>query len=117
MSGDEREATRVAFEAMPWQTSPVGVRFKLRQIGAQQLRLLEFSRDLDHPHWCTTGHVGYVVEGAMEVEFEDGRIVYQAGDGVAIPAGEGDKHRPRALSDRVRLVFIEDAADPSSAGR
>jgi mannose-6-phosphate isomerase-like protein (cupin superfamily) len=92
---------RVAFEAMPWQASSAGVRFKVRQVGAQQLRLLEFSRDLDHPHWCTTGHLGYVVEGEMEVEFEDGRVVYQAGDGVAIPAGEADKHRPRARSDRV----------------
>jgi quercetin dioxygenase-like cupin family protein len=109
MSRNEREAMRVAFEAMPWQTSAAGVRFKLRHIGTQQLRLVEFSRDLDHPHWCTTGHLGYVVEGEMEVEFVGGRIAYKAGDGVAIPGGEADKHRPRALSDRVRLVFVEDA--------
>ena len=100
---------RIAFDDMPWETSPAGVRFKLRKLGSTQLRLLEFSRDLDHPHWCTTGHVGYVVGGAMEVEFPTGTVVFREGDGVAIPAGEADRHRPRALTDRVRLVFVEAA--------
>jgi quercetin dioxygenase-like cupin family protein len=99
---------RIAFEEMPWQTSPSGVRFKVKRLEGHQLRLLEFSQDLDHPHWCTTGHVGYVVDGEMEVEFEGGAIVVlRAGDGLAIPAGEADRHRPRALTERVRLVFVE----------
>ena len=93
---------------MPWETSPSGVRFKVQPLQAQQLRLLEFGRDLQHPHWCTTGHIGYIIEGVMEVEFERGGVVvYRAGDGVAIPAGDADKHRPRALTDRVRLIFVE----------
>jgi hypothetical protein len=99
---------RIAFEEMPWETSPSGVRFKVRRLGGQQLRLLEFSRDLNHPHWCTTGHVGYVVDGDMEVEFGSGAVVvYRTGDGVAIQAGEADKHRPRALTEHVRLIFVE----------
>ncbi len=101
---------RVAFEAMPWQTSPAGVRFKVQKVGALQLRLLEFSRDLDHPHWCTTGHLGYVLEGEMEVEFAAGSQVFRAGDGLAIPGGDAEKHRPRALTERVRMIFVEDAS-------
>jgi mannose-6-phosphate isomerase-like protein (cupin superfamily) len=101
---------RVAFDEMPWETSPAGVRFKVQKVGARQLRLLEFSRDLEHPHWCTTGHLGYVLEGAMEVEFSTGSQVFREGDGVAIPSGEVEKHRPRALTDRVRMIFVEDAS-------
>jgi hypothetical protein len=56
----------IAFEAMPWETSAAGARFKVQKVGARQLRLLELTRELDHPHWCTTGHVGYVLEGEME---------------------------------------------------
>jgi uncharacterized cupin superfamily protein len=85
------------------------VRFKVQKVGANQLRLLEFSRDLEHPHWCTTGHLGYVLEGEMEIEFTTGVVVFRAGDGLAIPAGEVEKHRPRALTDRVRMVFVEDS--------
>jgi hypothetical protein len=38
-----------------------------------------------------------------------GAVVFRAGDGLAIPAGEVEKHRPRALTDRVRMVFAEDS--------
>lgn len=98
----------IAFDDMPWQTSPAGVRFKVQRVGANQLRLLEFTRDLDHPHWCTTGHVGYILDGEMEVEFATGAVVFRAGDGLAIPPGDAEKHRPRALSDRVRMIFVEE---------
>jgi hypothetical protein len=79
-------------------------------IGALQLRLLELSRDLDHPHWCTTGHLGYVLEGEMEVESATGSQVFRAGDGLAIPAGDDEKHRPRTLTERVRMIFVEDVS-------
>jgi mannose-6-phosphate isomerase-like protein (cupin superfamily) len=100
--------TRVAFEDMPWETGPAGLRFKVQGVGASRLRLLELTRELEHPHWCTSGHVGYILEGEMEVEFSTGTVVFRAGDGLAIPAGDADKHRPRALTDLVRMIFVED---------
>jgi quercetin dioxygenase-like cupin family protein len=100
---------RVPFDDLPWQTSPAGVRFKVQRDGARQLRLLEFTPALMHPHWCVAGHMGYVVEGDLEIEFDDRVEAYRAGDGVLIPAGPSDRHRPRALSGRVRLIFVEDA--------
>ena len=36
---------RIAFDDMPWETSPSAVRFKVQKVGVNQLRLLEFSRD------------------------------------------------------------------------
>jgi arsenate reductase (thioredoxin) len=100
---------RVAFDDLPWQTSASGVRFKVQRLGVRQLRLLEFTRELDHPHWCETGHVGFVLEGTMEVGFAEGAAVtFHAGDGVCIPAGWTDRHRPTALSERVRLIFVEE---------
>jgi mannose-6-phosphate isomerase-like protein (cupin superfamily) len=102
------EVKRIAFDDMPWEVSAAGVRFKVHHDGERQLRLLEFTRELEHPHWCETGHLGFVLEGAMQVEFADGSVEeFRAGDGVAIPGGEAEKHRPRALTDRVRLVFVE----------
>jgi uncharacterized cupin superfamily protein len=101
---------RVAFDELPWETSPSGVRFKVQRVGGRQLRLLEFGRDLQHPHWCLTGHLGYVLEGEMEVAFAGSSVVFRAGDGLAIAAGEDEKHRPKALTDRVRLIFVEEAS-------
>jgi quercetin dioxygenase-like cupin family protein len=64
-----------------------------------------------------TGHVRYVIEGDMEIEFDDRVEKYRAGDGLVIPAGMMDRHRPKALSDRVRLVFVEDASVDASHDR
>jgi quercetin dioxygenase-like cupin family protein len=106
--------TRVPFEEMPWQTGAAGVRFKVRVDGGRQLRLVEFTPELSHPSWCLTGHVGYVVDGELEIEFEDRVERYRAGDGVIIPAGPVHGHRPRALSPSVRLIFVEEA--PAASG-
>jgi quercetin dioxygenase-like cupin family protein len=104
---------RVPFDDLPWQTSPAGVLFKTHPVGGSQLRLLEFTPNLVHPQWCVTGHVGYVVEGELEIEFVGHVERYRAGDGVTIPGGEADKHRPRAITVRVRLVFVEEASPTS----
>jgi quercetin dioxygenase-like cupin family protein len=99
---------RIAFNEITWQTAPSGVRFKVYKEGTQQLRLLEFGRDLNHPDWCVTGHIGFVIEGEMEIEFDDEVITYQTGDGIVIPAGEKHRHRPKAVSEKVKIVFVEE---------
>jgi quercetin dioxygenase-like cupin family protein len=103
---------RIAFDDMAWETGPSGLRFKAQKVGARQFRLLELTPELDHSYWCETGHVGYVLEGEMEVEFAEGSpVVFRAGDGVLIPAGKAERHRPRVLTDRVRLIFVEDLVE------
>ncbi len=99
---------QIAFDEMDWQIAPTGARFKVVKVGDRQLRLLEFGRDLDHPQWCLTGHIGYVIEGEMEVEFDHTVVIFRQGDGVQIPAGERDRHRPRARTEQVRLIFVEE---------
>lgn len=99
---------RIDFNEIQWQTAPSGTRFKIHKEGTKQLRLLEFGRDLNHPDWCVTGHIGYLLEGEFEIEFDDKTITYKAGDGIWIPAGEEFRHRPKAVSEKVLIVFVED---------
>lgn len=98
---------RIAFDDLPWEVSAAGNRSKTQVLGSRQLRLVEFTPELDHPHWCERGHIGYVLEGELEIEFDRGALTFRAGDGISIPPGLLDRHRPRALSELVRVIFVE----------
>ena len=55
-----------------------------------------------------TGHVGYVLEGELEIAFEDRTERFASGTGFFIHPGEGERHRPKAISPRVVLLLVED---------
>ena len=102
------EQYRVCFESMPWEQPVVGVRFKARVQDGHRLRLAEFTREFVEADWCTKGHIGYVLEGEMELDFH-GRIeTLRAGDGLFIPAGIEHGHKAKVLTESVTVVLVED---------
>ena len=102
------EHHRVDFESMVWETPAAGVRCRSYERNGRRLRLAEFSREFAELDWCVKGHIGYVLEGRMEVDF-DGRVAqFEAGDGLFIPAGQEHKHKGKVLTDVVRMILVED---------
>ena len=99
---------KVDFESIPWEIPADGVRFKAYEQGGRKLRLAEFSREFVEPDWCTKGHIGYILEGRMEIDFDGKVIVFEPGDGLFIPAGEKHKHKGRVLTDVVKVILVED---------
>jgi quercetin dioxygenase-like cupin family protein len=99
---------RVDFDGIDWQSPMEGVRHKTVTDGGLTLRLVEYARSMP-PHWCAKGHVGLIVDGVLEIEFEDGVRTFKAGDGVVIPEGEAHRHRARAITETVTAVFVESA--------
>jgi ethanolamine utilization protein EutQ (cupin superfamily) len=100
---------RVGFDEIAWESPVPGVRHKIRTGGTKCLRLVEYS-DRMKAHWCSKGHMGLILEGRFEIEFADGKRIFEAGDGVFIPGGEEHRHRARVLGDPVRALFVEDVA-------
>ena len=99
---------RVAFDDPDgWESPSQGVRVKLVTHGATSLRLVEMLDTAKHPEWCEVGHSGCVVDGVLEIEFQNGVVRFEAGDGIAIPPGRKQRHRPRAVSERVRLALVD----------
>ena len=98
---------KVDFKSIPWESPIEGMRQKNQRIGSQQLRLVEYSKNLS-PHWCEKGHVGYVIEGQMEIKFGHEVLQYSPGDGIFIPGGQEHRHMGRALTDKVTVIFVED---------
>ena len=103
------EQHRINFDSMDWETPANGVRFKAYPYGDKKLRLVEFSKEFIEPDWCTKGHIGYILEGQMEIDFDGNKEVFGPGDGVFIPAGQEHKHIGRVLTDNVKAILVEDA--------
>jgi quercetin dioxygenase-like cupin family protein len=90
-----------------WEAPGEGVRGKRVTNGPASLRLIEMLSTASHPDWCEMGHSGCVVEGELEIEFANHVVRYQTGDGIVIPPGPQHRHRPHALSERVRLALVD----------
>ena len=102
------EQCKVDFESMAWETPAAGVKFKAYEQGGRKLRLVEFSKEFVEPDWCTKGHIGYVLAGQMEVDFDGQKVVFGSGDGIFIPAGEEHRHKGKVLTDVLKVVLVED---------
>ncbi len=102
------EQSRVDFESMPWESPAPGVRFKKCQRDGRRLRLVEFTPEFVEADWCTKGHAGYVLEGAIAVDFQGEDVVFLAGDGLFIPPGVEHGHKARAITDAVTLVLVDE---------
>ncbi|PLX87894.1 MAG: hypothetical protein C0618_05665 [Desulfuromonas sp.] len=100
---------KVLFQNIPWESPISGARFKAYEQDGKRIRLVEFSSELVEPDWCRKGHIGYVLKGEMEINFNGKIISYGAGDGIFIPPGENHKHMVKVHSGTVRLVLTEEA--------
>lgn len=102
------EQYKIDFESMEWESPADGVRFKAYEQDAKKLRLVEFGKEFVEPDWCTKGHIGLLLEGQMEIDFNGEKEVFGPGDGIFIPAGEEHKHKGRVLTDKVKVILVED---------
>ncbi len=99
---------KVDFDSLPWESPIDGVRFKAFEEAGRRIRLVEFEKGFVEPDWCLKGHIGYVLEGQIDVDF-DGEIVhYSKGDGVFILKGGEHKHKATVVSEVTRLILVDE---------
>ena len=101
---------KIDFESMDWETPMAGVRFKAYEHNGRKLRLVEFFKEFIEPDWCIKGHIGYILEGQMEIDFDGTKEIFSPGDGVFIPSGKKHKHKGKVLTDKVKVILVEDGA-------
>jgi len=98
---------KVDFKKLEWEQPIEGVKQKTTQYGNKQLRLIEYTKKMP-AHLCAKGHYWLVLDGELEIEFQNEKILYKSGDGVFIPDGEEHKHKGRVLTESVKVIFVED---------
>jgi hypothetical protein len=102
------EQFRVLFDSLEWQSPIRGARFKVFCNGVRQLRLVEFTSEFVEPDWCEKGHIGFVIQGELEIDFHGSIVRYPEGSGVFIPAGAANGHKGRSVTPTVLLFLVED---------
>ena len=100
---------RIDFDEIAWSTPAAGVRAKIHRQEGKQIRLVEFAHGFVEPDWCTKGHIGYILEGKIKVDFDRNTVVFGTGDGIFIPADEKHKHKGTVLTNVVKIILVEDA--------
>lgn len=102
------DSFKVQFDLIEWQWALPGARFKAFRDGSKQLRLLEFTSEFVEPEWCPKGHVGIVLKGELEIDFQGNVVIYQEGSGIFIPSGTSSAHKAKAISSSVLLFLVEE---------
>lgn len=98
---------KIQFDQLEWIEMGDGMRFKRFQQGELQLRLVEWDRSMLHPNWCLKGHIGYMLEGEVEIDIAGKVFTYTKGDVILLPEGEEHKHRPKVLTEKVQFFAVE----------
>jgi quercetin dioxygenase-like cupin family protein len=94
------------FQKLDWVSPIEGVRHKYIDQNNLRVRLVEYSKEMPL-HWCEKGHYGYLIEGQIEIEFENSKIIYQPGDGIFIPDGSEHKHRAKTITEKALVFLLE----------
>ena len=103
---------RVDFSSIDWTSPAVGVREKAVEVGPLRYRIVEFTPEFVEDGWCARGHIGFMIEGELEIAFADHTIGLRRGDGLFIPGGEESKHKATATTEVARVLLV-DECDPA----
>lgn len=98
----------IKFEDLEWNKPKEGVGQKIYTDGKIRIRLLRFNEGFIEEDWCTKGHIGYVLDGEMRIDFNGEIKKYSKGDGLWIIKGENSRHKVMIEKGKqIELVLFE----------
>jgi quercetin dioxygenase-like cupin family protein len=103
------EHRKIDFAALPLEPEARGIASHAEEVNGVRWAVVQYEPGVLREEWCTEGHSGYVLEGEVTYEFENGDepLRLTAGDGLLLPDGAG--HRGRSGESGVRLFLIDRA--------
>jgi hypothetical protein len=94
------------FSETPWEQVGDFARQKTIDNGEKRVRLLKLASGFEEKDWCTRGHTGYVIDGALELEFQDRKLTLSAGEPILVSHGEA--HKARTGRGNAFLFLVDD---------
>jgi len=81
------------FKNLNWEKPKKGVEQKVYSDGTVKMRLLRFLDNFVEEEWCLKGHIGFVLNGEMKIDFNGEIKNYSKGDGLWINEGPDSKYK------------------------
>lgn len=102
---------RLDFESVGWADDQPDIRSRSAHALGQRWAIVEYSAGAARSEWCTDGHRGYVIDGQIEYEFDDGSppLAVREGQGFFLAGGTG--HRGRNPGNGTARLFLIDDPD------
>lgn len=105
----------IDFETLAWDEQQPGIQLKTlpARDGSVWNRVTYAPGARRDDVWCEKGHHGFVLEGTMSYEYQNGETFsIPAGRGFLVAAGRA--HRGHNISEApATLLMIDDAAEPN----
>jgi hypothetical protein len=98
----------INFKKIKWNIIAPGFREKTHIDKNKKFRIIEFTDELDEENWCLKGHIGYVLEGVLNIDFNGNNVTFNTGDGIFIPSGEENKHKAWIVKGEKALFLLVD---------
>ena len=80
--------------------------WKTLQFEGLRIRMVEYSANYKADHWCKKGHIIYCIEGEMDTELSDGRVLKLSAGMSYQVSDELSSHRTYT-SNGVRLFIVD----------
>jgi len=104
----------IAFQIMDWNKistsqheGETGIAYwKTVQFEGLRIRMLEYSKNYKADHWCEKGHIIYCIEGEMDTELADGRVMKLSKGMSYHVSDELSSHRTSSV-DGVKLFIVD----------
>ena len=102
------------FQTLDWSTIPKEEQkgeagFVYRQVfkmGDIRIRKVEYSAGYKADHWCSKGHIILCLEGEMDTELEDGRIMKLTAGMTYFVGDDCEAHRS-STKDGCKLFIVD----------
>lgn len=106
--------TSIPFGTTDWSTIPrtehpgeAGRAFwRTQQFGDIRVRFVEYTAGYLADHWCEKGHIILCVEGELETELADGRVVTLK-PGMTYQVADGDMAHRSSTKVDTRLFIVD----------
>ena len=108
MSSDPPSPRVVSFDGAPAEHDPA-VHDLEQVVDGVRWPLVEYGPMAGRTEWCDSPHSGYVLDGELQYEFEDGSPAMRVAAGQAFRLPAAPAHRGRNHGNKPARLFIIDA--------